>query len=103
MAYYRRRNPKIIAVIVEVVLMIIMAVIILVLDNIGKSVPMYTTLIVYGILLFSFFLTLSLIRYDAMRDIRESDINKDNVPIYTDRTTLICHDLKDDGKKENDK
>ena len=100
MKYYKRRNPKVIALIVEIVLMIVFAIVILIFDQVGKPLFWIPIVIVFAVLIFSLFLTLSLIRYDSMRDIRaDGSFKGSNLPLYTDQTTLQGHDIKDESEK----
>ena len=99
---YRKVNLKIVALIVEIVLMLLTVAIVLIFDSINKPINMIPIIVIIGVLLFCLILTLSLIRYDAMRDILSSDVFKDNIPLFTDQETLICHDLKDESEKERD-
>ena len=100
MKYYKRRNPKVIALIVEIVLMIVFAIVILIFDQVGKPIFWIPIVIVFAMLIFSLFLTLSLIRYDSMRDIRaDGSFKGSNLPLYTDQTTLQGHDIKDESEK----
>ena len=96
---YKRRNPKVIALIVEIVLMVVFAVIILIFDQVGKPLFWIPVVAIFGILIFLLFLTLSLLRYDAMRDIRaDGSFKGSNLPLYTDSTTLQGHDIKDESE-----
>ena len=100
MKYYKRRNPKVIALIVEIVLMIVFAIVILIFDQVGKPIFWIPIVIVFAVLIFLLFLTLSLIRYDSMRDIRaDGSFKGSNLPLYTDQTTLQGHDIKDESEK----
>lgn len=98
---YKKRNPNKIALIIEIVLFIIGLLIYVILESIGIKINYIPLLIIFGIWLFSFLLTLSLIRYESLRNIRES-FKDSNLPLYTDQTTLLGHDLKDEEKKKND-
>ena len=97
---YRRTNPKVIALIIEIVLFVVGSIVAYIFSSVGKPINNVVLLVGAGIFIFALLLTLSLIRYDAMRDIRESDINKDNVPIYTDNTTLLGHDIKEESERD---
>lgn len=97
---YKKRNPKIIALIIEIVLFLIGILIYVILESIGIKINYILILIIFGILLFSFLLTLSLIRYESLRNIREN-FKDSNLPLYTDQTTLLGHDLKDEEEKKN--
>jgi len=95
---YRSRNPKVIALIIEIVLLLLASLTLLILDTVGVTIPIVPVLIVFGVLLFAFILTLSLIRYDSLRSIRKY-FKETNLPLYTDSTTLMGHDIKDEEKK----
>lgn len=96
---YRRHNPKKIALFIEIGLMVVGGIIALIFDQIGKPLYWVPVVIVFSILMFAFFLTLSLIRFDAMRDIRaDGSFKGSNLPLYTDSTTLQGHDIKDEAK-----
>ena len=56
---------------------------------------MFIWIAIFSILMFSFVLTLSIIRNERLREIR-SDFKNTNLPLYTDNTTLLCHDIKDE-------
>lgn len=92
---YRRHNPKVIALIIEIVFLVGFEITALILDNIGKPMNWILLLVVTLVLIFILILTLSLIRYDSMRDIRES-FKETNMPLYTDQTALMGHDIKDE-------
>ena len=94
----RRLNSRVIALIIEVSLLFIGSIVVLIFDQMQKPLPILPVVIIAGILIFSLVLTLSIIRYESLRDIRSSDVYKGNLPIYTDRTAMICHDLKDEGE-----
>ena len=99
---YRRRNPKVIALIIEIVLSTIGGIILLVLYENKTPLNVPVTLISTGVLLFSIILTLSLIRYDALRDIRADGTFKgSNLPLYTDQTTLQGHDIIEEREKDD--
>ena len=94
----RRLNSRVIALIIEISLLFIGSIVVLIFDQMQKSLPILPVVIIAGILIFSLVLTLSIIRYESLRDIRSSDVYKGNLPIYTDKTTMICHDLKDESE-----
>ena len=99
---YRRRNPKVIALIIEIVLSAIGGIVLLVLYVNKTPLNVPVTLIITGVLLFSIILTLSLIRYDALRDIRADGTFKgSNLPLYTDQTTLQGHDIIEEREKDD--
>ena len=100
MKHNHRHNPKIIALIVETILFVIGIIILMILEGVGINVTMWPKLIITGVYLFALALNLSLIKYDAMRDIR-SEFKNTNLPLYTDETSMICHDLIDE--KQNKK
>ena len=95
---YRSRNPKVIALIIEIVLLFLSALTLLILDSVGVSISFIPVIIAFGVLLFALILTLSLIRYDSLRSIRK-DFKETNLPLYTDSTTLMGHDIKDEEDK----
>ena len=67
----------------------------------GIKFNMLPFLIAAGVLIFLLVLTLSLIRYDAMRDIRaDGSFKGTNLPLYTDNTTLQGHDIREENKKD---
>lgn len=92
---YRRHNPKFIALIIEIVLLIAFSITALVLDETGKPMNWVFLLVIILVLIFSLVLTLSLIRYDSMRNIRDT-FKETNMPLYTDQTTLMGHDIRDE-------
>ena len=94
-------NYKIIALIIEVVILIGFASLSYVLEKINKPINIWVVVVICGTLMFLISLTLSIIRYDSMREVRKDDAYKGNLPLYTDKTTLICHDLKDEREKES--
>lgn len=96
---YHRHNQKIIALIIEVILFALAIITILILEGVGVKVSIWPKIIVTGIFLFAFILTLSLIRYDAMRDIR-TNFKETNLPLYTDQTTLTGQDIIDETKNK---
>ena len=99
--YYRRRNPKIITLIIELVLLGIDVIVWLILENTLKKFNYLPLLIIAAVLIFFFILTLSLMRYDALREIREDGSFKStNLPLYTDNTALMGHDIRDENEKE---
>ena len=93
-------KPKVIAAIIEGALLIIGVHVILILDFCGIKVPILPIIIVAGVLIFALILTLSLLRYDSLRDIRET-FKETNLPLYTDKTTLQGHDIKDEEENKN--
>ena len=96
---YKRVNPHVIALIIEIALILIGMTVVSVFEWINKPLNMIPVVIVTVVLIIALLTTLSFIRYDALRNIRESDVNKDNLPLYTDQTTLMCHDIKDENRK----
>ena len=96
---YRRHNPKVIALIIEIVLLAGFELTALILDSAGKPMNWILLLVVTLVLIFILILTLSLIRYDSMRAIRET-FKDTNMPLYTDQTTLMGHDIKDEEEKD---
>ena len=101
--YRSKINPKYIALIIEVGLLLISTITFSILDGLNVKLNFIPIVIVSVVLIFALVLTLSLIRFDSLRDIRSSDVNKDNLPIYTDNTTLLGHDLKDESEKKERK
>ena len=98
---YRRRNPKIIALLIEIFLLVTGTIVALIFDGVGKPLYWVPVVIVAGILIFSLILTLSLIKYDALRDIRaDGSFKQTNLPLYTDQTTLTCHDIIEEKDKD---
>ena len=98
---YRRRNPKVIALIVEIVILVVGFIVLSILDGMGIKLNMIPFVIAAGVLIFLLILTLSLIRYDAMRDIRaDGSFKGTNLPLYTDSTTLQGHDIREENKKD---
>ena len=98
---YKKRNPKVIALIIEIVLLVVGTIAALIFEGVGKPLYWVPVAIVAGILIFSLILTLSLIRYDAVRDIRaDGSFKQTNLPLYTDQTTLICHDIIEEKDKD---
>ena len=64
---------------------------------------MPTILIFVGIiafLLFSLVLTLALIRNERFREIR-STFKESNLPVYTDNSTMMLHDIVDENKHKD--
>ena len=95
--YYRRTNPKKVALIIEASILVVGFIVLLILDNCGVKLNMIPFVVIAGVLMFSLILTLSLMRYDAMRDIRaDGSFKNSNMPIYTDPTTLQGHDIVED-------
>ena len=101
--YRSKINPKYIALIIEIGLLLISTITFSILDGLNVKLNIIPIVIVSVVLIFALVLTLSLIRFDSLRDIRSSDVNKDNLPIYTDNTTLLGHDLKDESEKKERK
>ena len=106
MEYRRHRNPKVIALWIEIILLVAGALTLLILDGAGVKMNIIVVAILSGVLIFSLILTLSLIRYDVVRSLRRDGYfaNKDNknvfLNIYTDPTTLMGHDIKDEEMKD---
>ena len=106
----KKRNPKIIALIIEGSVFIVGVIFILVFHyGLGRDLNMIPIIIITGIWILAFILTLSLIRYDVVREIRSEGhyVDKDNkkvfLSIYEDKTTMICHDLKEENQEEKNK
>ena len=94
MAYRRRVNPKVIALIIEIGLLTIGFVVLSILNRVGVKFNMIPFVIIAGVLIFALILTLSLMRYDALRDIRaDGSFKGSNLPLYTDNTALQGHDI----------
>ena len=99
---FRRRNKKIVALIIEIALLVTLFTILTILDGIGVQFNMIPFVIIMGVIIFALFLTLSLLRYDAMRDIRTDDSFKSsNLPLFTDPTTLQGHDIVEERQKDS--
>ena len=105
--YKKKHNPKIIALLVEVILFTGMTIFVSIYHyGLHKDLNMVLMIVLTGIWLFAFILTLSLIRYDSIRAIRQEGYytNKDEkkvfMNIYSDSRTMICHDLKDEAEEE---
>ena len=96
--YKTKSNSKIIALIVEIVLIVIGVIVLSILQGVGVPINYIPVIIITGILLFSLVLTLSLIRYDSIRENRKT-FKEGNMPLYTDQTTLLGHDIKDEQEK----
>ena len=92
---YKKVNAKVVALIIEISLLIICGIIVLILDGMKKQINIFIWVAIYFILLFALILTLSLIRYDHLRAIR-SEFKNTNLPLFTDNTTLMGHDIKDE-------
>ena len=93
---------KVIALVIEAALLFIGFIVAFICSSIGYPINYIILIVYFGVLIFAALLTLSLISYDRMRDIRSSDLHKGNLPIYTDRTTLLGHDIKDEERKKKD-
>ena len=105
--YKKKHNPKIIALIVEIILFLGMTIFVSIYHyGFHNDLNMVLMIVLTGIWLFALILTLSLIRYDLIRATRQEGYytNKDEkkvfMNIYTDKETMICHDLKDEADKE---
>ena len=102
--YGRRFNPKIIALIIVIALLLILSIVVLILNNNNISLPVIPLLLVYALLIIALVLVLSLIRYDRLREIRsDGQFKSSNLPLYTDKTTLLCHDIKDEAEDYRNK
>ena len=97
---YNRMRPKVIALVVEGALMMTLIILAFIFSSLGHPINIIVILVIGGVLMIAILATLSSLRYDAMRDIRQSDVNKDNLPIYMDITTQIGHDIKEEESKE---
>ena len=96
---FHRHNPKVVALIIEVALFVVGITVLLILEGVGVNISFWPKVILTGVFLFVFVLTLSLIRFDAMRNIR-TGFKDTNLPIYTDDTTLLGHDIIDEIQNE---
>ena len=96
----KRINKKYVALIIEISLLVICSVVILILDAVNKQINIFIWVAIYSVLVFALILTLSLIRYERLREIR-SDFKDTNLPLYTDNTTLMGHDIKDEKNNHN--
>ena len=99
--HYGKVNKKIVALIIEILLFIISGIIVLILDSINKQINIFIWVAIYSVLIFALLLTLSLIRYERLRDIR-TNFKDTNLPLYTDNTTLIGHDIKDETEEDHE-
>ena len=99
--YTRRHNPKKIALIIEIVLLVAMLLVFQILEGVGIKINYIPIIIITSVLLFALLLTLSLIRYDSLREIR-SNFKDTNLPLYTDPTALLGHDIKDEEERNKD-
>ena len=72
---YKRVNPHVIALIIEIALILIGMTVVSVFEWINKPLNMIPVVIVTVVLIIALLTTLSLIRYDALRNIRESDVS----------------------------
>ena len=101
--YGRKLNPKVIALIIEASLFAMGYIVLFILYKNGVEINYIPVLAVTLVFIFVIVVTLSRIRYDAMRDLRGSDVYQDNVPIYTDDTTLLAHNIIDETEKDKSK
>ena len=99
--YKKKRNKKYIALIIEISLIIVCSITGSILDALKKQINIFIWVAVYAVLLFSLLLTLSLIRYERFREIR-TGFKDTNLPIYTDNTTLMGHDIIDEQEKNRE-
>jgi len=100
---YHRRNPKTIALIVEIILLLVSGITCMILGGVGVNLPWIPIVIIFAVLMFAFLLTLSLLRLDAMKDIRaDGSFKNTNLPLYTDQTTLQAHDIIEENRRKND-
>ena len=106
--YHRKKNPKVIALFIEIVIFLIGFTISSIYFYIFKKQMNNVVIILFCIWIFVFILTLSLIRYDRIREIRSEGhyTNKDEkkvfLNIYDDKTSLVCHDLKDENHQDEE-
>ena len=96
--YKRKTNFKIVALIIEVVILLASAIIVVVFEKINKPINVIPFAIVSILSLIALIATLSRIRYEYLRAAR-SDFYNTNLPLYTDKTTMICHDLIDEKER----
>lgn len=92
-----RVDKKIVALIIEIALILISSIVVLVLDGIHKQINVFIWVAIYSVLIFALVLTLSLIKYTRLREIRRG-FKETNLPLYTDQTALMGHDIIDEDK-----
>ena len=104
-----KSNPKIVALIIEIALLVLGSIFILIWYGIGKTLEIIPVMIISLSLLLALIVTLILIRYDSIRELRRhgyfgnKEENKIFLNIYTDSTTLMGHDLKDESEESKRK
>ena len=102
-------NPKIIALIIEVALLVAGSIFVSIWYGMGKTLEIIPVMIISLSLLGALVFTLILIRYDSIRALRKEgyygnkEENKIFLNIYTDSTTLMGHDLKDESEERRKK
>ena len=99
---YRKINPKFVAFIVILGLILVLSIVVIVMDTIKKPLPILPIAITYLVLVLIMIVILSMLRYDFMRNIRGT-FKETNLPLYTDQTTLMCHDIKDEAEESRKK
>ena len=99
MSYTNRRrvNWKVVALLIEIVLLVAVSVVMIVLNGINITFNIIPMVIVTMVIVFCLILTLSMIRYDYMRSNR-SEFKETNLPLYTDQTTMLAHDMRDESE-----
>lgn len=97
---YKKVNAKVVALIIEISLLIICGIIVLILDGMKKQINIFIWVGIYSVLIFALILTLSLIRYERLREIR-TNFKETNLPLYTDNTTLMGHDINDERENKD--
>jgi len=97
---YRKVSKKVVALIVEISLIIICSIVVLILDATKHQINIFIWVGIYAALIFALLLTLSFMRFDRLRELR-SDFKDTNLPIYTDQTTLMMHEIKDEEEKHD--
>ena len=101
---YKHINPKIVALIIEIVILVVGFITLSILDGVGVKLKMVPILIVTVVTIFALVLTLSLLRFDAMRDIRaDGSFKGSNLPLFTDQTTLQGHDIVEENSDNHSK
>lgn len=98
---YRKVNTKYVAFSIEIALLVIGSIIVLILDGIKKQINIFIWVGIYAVLLFALLLTLSLIRYERLREIR-LDFKETNLPLYTDNISLMGHDIIDEEENKGE-
>ena len=97
---HKKVNKKIVALAIIVFLLVACGVVILILDAIKRQINIFIWVGIYSALLFALVLTLTMIRYERLREIRK-DFKNTNLPLYTDNTTLLVQDIIDEKENHN--